>query len=109
MHLKPIKSLGQHYLISSLKLFFARKNSIGVSDVDNKSQLCFCLSFKIISLITGCKSSESPKIGEGCNACRVALDVENNKCIPECPGNKTLRADKKCVRKSKCSECIRNN
>ena len=47
----------------------------------------------------GCKSSaDSPDLSDGCNACRVALDVEKSRCIPECPEHKTLTKDKKCVR-----------
>lgn len=58
------------------------------------SEKCFVFSS------AGCKTStDSPDLSDGCNACRVALDVQNNKCIPECPEHKTLTKDKECVRK----------
>lgn len=60
---------------------------------------CIQTKTPVVFAPSGCKSSaDSPELSDGCNACRVALDVENNKCIPECPEHKTLTEDKKCVR-----------
>ncbi|KAL9983627.1 hypothetical protein ACROYT_G005826 [Oculina patagonica] len=65
---------------------------------DMETNLCVQECHKDCDPLAGCSSStKSPELSDGCNACRVALDVENNKCIPECPEHKTLTKDKKCV------------
>ncbi|KAL9984080.1 hypothetical protein ACROYT_G006336 [Oculina patagonica] len=77
---------------------------------DKETNLCVQECHKDCDPLAGCKSSaDSPELSDGCNACRVALDVENNKCIPECPEHKTLTKDKKCVPTFDAKEDIKIN
>ncbi|KAJ7356389.1 hypothetical protein OS493_025500 [Desmophyllum pertusum] len=63
---------------------------------DLVTSLCVQKCHKDCDPLAGCKTaSDSPALSDGCNACRVALDVENDKCIPKCPEHKTLTKDKK--------------
>ncbi|KAJ7375171.1 hypothetical protein OS493_001909 [Desmophyllum pertusum] len=65
---------------------------------DLATSLCVQKCHKDCDPLAGCKTaSNSPALSDGCNACRVALDVENERCISECPEHKTLTNDKKCV------------
>ena len=57
----------------------------------------FSFQFLII-LFAGCNtlSSGNPLPTE-CNVCRVAKDKNTGSCLPECPPEKFLTADKLCV------------
>ena len=54
---------------------------------------------KLCCLFSGCKSANSPRTEDGCNACRVALDVSTQTCIPGCPEGNMLTTEKRCIRK----------
>lgn len=60
-------------------------------------KLVLFIHFSII-LFSGCNtlSSGNPLPTE-CNVCRVAKDKNTGSCLPECPPEKFLTADKLCV------------
>ncbi|PFX13522.1 C-reactive protein 1.1 [Stylophora pistillata] len=64
---------------------------------DLETNLCVQKCHKNCDPLAGCKFPGSVQFPEGCNACRAALDVEQNECVLACPKHKTLTKDKKCV------------
>lgn len=56
------------------------------------------LGYEILRCISGCntQSSGNPLPTE-CNVCRVAKDKTTGSCLPECPPEKYLTADKLCL------------
>ena len=58
----------------------------------------FQATFRYVTYVPGCntQSSGNPLPTE-CNMCRVAEDKTTGSCLPECPADKYLTADKLCL------------